>query len=71
MLISHLHLALGGDEGARTPDFRLAKAALYQLSYIPLVGLTGLEPVTFPLSEECSNQLSYRPQAPRPLATEE
>ena len=25
----------GGDEGARTPDFRLAKAALSQLSYIP------------------------------------
>jgi hypothetical protein len=26
---------LSGDEGARTPDFRLAKAALSQLSYIP------------------------------------
>ena len=25
----------GGDEGTRTPDFRLAKAALSQLSYIP------------------------------------
>jgi hypothetical protein len=25
----------GGDEGARTPDIRLAKAALSQLSYIP------------------------------------
>lgn len=25
----------GGDEGIRTPDFRLAKAALYRLSYIP------------------------------------
>ena len=24
-----------GDEGARTPDIRLAKAALSQLSYIP------------------------------------
>ncbi len=24
-----------GDEGTRTPDFRLAKAALSQLSYIP------------------------------------
>jgi hypothetical protein len=52
----------GGDEGARTPDIRLAKAALSQLSYIPgfdkLVGLSGLEPLTFPLSEGCSNQLS-------------
>ena len=26
----------GGDEGARTPDIRLAKAALSQLSYIPV-----------------------------------
>ena len=25
----------GGDEGTRTPDIRLAKAALSQLSYIP------------------------------------
>src|SRR5262249_25973004 len=57
----------GGDEGARTPDIRLAKAALSQLSYIPklwpgrarpTVGLSGLEPLTFPLSEGCSNQLS-------------
>ena len=24
-----------GDEGTRTPDFLLAKQALYQLSYIP------------------------------------
>ena len=29
---------LGGDEGARTPDLRLAKAALSQLSYIPTSG---------------------------------
>jgi hypothetical protein len=60
---------LSGDEGARTPDIRLAKAALSQLSYIPVprlrprrlrleVGLCGLEPQTFPLSEGCSNQLS-------------
>ena len=26
---------LSGDEGIRTPDLRLAKAALSQLSYIP------------------------------------
>jgi hypothetical protein len=28
----------GGDEGTRTPDLCRAKAALYQLSYIPLCG---------------------------------
>jgi hypothetical protein len=30
--------SLSGDEGTRTPDFRLAKAALSQLSYIPKTG---------------------------------
>ena len=28
-------MLLSGDEGLRTPDIRLAKAALSQLSYIP------------------------------------
>jgi hypothetical protein len=61
----------GGDEGTRTPDIRLAKAALSQLSYIPVyifwgVGLTGFEPVTPALSAQCSNQLSYRPGFVRP-----
>lgn len=65
-----------GDKGTRTPDLRRAKAALSQLSYVPssqctmtnsllidkVVGLSGLEPETFPLSEERSNQLSYRPE---------
>ena len=58
-------MKLSGDEGARTPGLRLAKAALSQLSYIPsftgIVGLTGFEPVTPALSAQCSNQLSYRP----------
>ena len=31
-----LLLGSGGDEGIRTPDIRLAKAALSQLSYIPI-----------------------------------
>jgi hypothetical protein len=55
-------LTLSGDEGIRTPDLRRAKAALSQLSYIPVytvqVGLSGLEPETSPLSEARSNQLS-------------
>ena len=59
---------LDGDEGTRTPDLRLAKAPLSQLSYIPVgetVGLTGLEPVTSRLSGVRSNQLSYRPMPRR------
>ncbi len=59
-----LNLSRSGDEGIRTPGLRLAKAALSQLSYIPVlggVGLTGFEPVTPALSAQCSNQLSYRP----------
>jgi hypothetical protein len=56
-----------GDDGTRTHDLRLAKAALSQLSYIPdrdapsspgTVGHSGLEPETSPLSEARSNQLS-------------
>ena len=54
-----------GDEGARTLNLRRARAALSQLSYVPLkrmlVGLPGLEPGTSPLSEARSNQLSYKP----------
>jgi hypothetical protein len=51
-----------GDEGTRTPDLLRAREALSHLSYIPVpMGLTRLELVTFPLSEGCSNRLSYRP----------
>ena len=56
-----------GDEGTRTPDLRLAKAPLSQLSYIPTcrasrtVGLRRLEHLTSRLSGVRSNQLSYRP----------
>ena len=46
----------GGGEGARTPDLRLAKPALCQLSYAPrwvgfkkLVAGAGFEPATFGL----------------------
>ena len=53
-------LCTGGAEGIRTPDLLRAKEALSQLSYGPSlqVGLSGLEPETFPLSEGCSNRLS-------------
>jgi hypothetical protein len=56
----------GGADRSRTDDIRLAKAALYQLSYSPvpirkLVGLERLELSTPRLSSVCSNQLSYRP----------
>ena len=61
-------LGLSGDEGTRTPDLLRAREALFQLSHIPMlqkvpvrpreVGLSGLEPETFPLSEECSSRLS-------------
>jgi hypothetical protein len=65
-----------GDDGTRTRDIRLAKAALSQLSYIPfattrVVGLTGFEPVTPALSAQCSNQLSYKPIQSSALAAEE
>ena len=56
-----MDLSAGGAEGTRTPDIRLAKAALSQLSYGPgwaLVGHSGLEPETSVLSGLRSNQLS-------------
>ena len=54
----------GGANRDRTGDLLLAKQALSQLSYSPLVslvGLDGFEPSTPRLSSVCSNQLSYRP----------
>jgi hypothetical protein len=48
----------GGDKRTRTADICLARAALYQLSYTPVVGYAGFEPATSPLSGVRSNQLS-------------
>ncbi len=73
LLFSSITLTqIGGDDRDRTGDPLLAKQVLSQLSYIPppnisvsphlkMVGLTGVEPVTSPLSGARSNQLSYRP----------
>ncbi len=68
MILYHLRLvdgnAFGGAKEDRTPDLLLARQALSQLSYGPIikfgqmVGLSGLEPPTSPLSGVRSNQLS-------------
>ena len=52
----------GGARRSRTDDILLAKQALYQLSYGPLVGPTRFELVTSRLSSARSNQLSYGPK---------
>ena len=58
----------GGAEEDRTPDFLLAKQALYQTELRPpvnirglMVGPRGIEPLTSSLSGTRSNQLSYGP----------
>jgi hypothetical protein len=68
---AELPRARGGAEGIRTPDLRLAKAALSQLSYGPAavgVGQPGIEPGTSVLSGLRSSRLSYWPGA-RALGT--
>jgi hypothetical protein len=50
---------IGGDEGVRTLDPKLAKLVLSQLSYIPrMVGHPGIEPGTSALSTQRSNLMS-------------
>ena len=54
-------LGLSGDNEIRTRDLLLARQALSQLSYTPIMGLSGLEPPTSRLSGVRSNRLSYKP----------
>ena len=63
--------ARDGDDRVRTDGLRLARAALSQLSYIPLpktlsvMGLGRVELPTSRLSGVRSNHLSYRPDGVR------
>ena len=63
-----IQFQIGGDSRDRTGDLLLARQALSQLSYIPVlssfvlvVGPSGLEPPTLRLSVVRSSQLSYGP----------
>ncbi len=64
LLLAKFSTDYGGAMRDRTADLLRAKQALSQLSYSPVievVGLSGLEPPTSPLSGVRSNHLSYRP----------
>ena len=54
-------LKVSGDGEIRTHDPLLARQVLSQLSYAPIMGLSGLEPPTSRLSGVRSNRLSYKP----------
>ena len=58
---AHLLPMCSGDGEIRTLDPLLARQVLSQLSYAPIMGLSGLEPPTSRLSGVRSNQLSYKP----------
>ena len=70
-LLHNIHESVtGGDDRNRTGNPWLAKPVLSRLSYIPdrqfvsvVVGLSGLEPLTSPLSGARSGRLSYRPDS--------
>ena len=56
-----LSVTADGDGEIRTHDPLLARQVLSQLSYAPIMGLSGLEPPTSRLSGVRSNRLSYKP----------
>ena len=58
--LHHIRIICGGDKGDRTPDLRLAKPALSQLSYIPeyLAPFARIELTAFGLGGQCSVLLS-------------
>ena len=58
---SVLSKSFRGENEIRTRDLLLARQALSQLSYTPIMGLSGLEPPTSRLSGVRSNRLSYKP----------
>ena len=68
LVFKEQHVLFGGAKRDRTADLLLARQALSQLSYGPImniklsitlvVGPSGLEPPTSPLSGVRSNQLS-------------
>ena len=55
------HTKNSGGEGVRTPDPRLAKPMLSQLSYTPMVGETGFEPATLWSQTRCATRLRHFP----------
>src|SRR5690554_2363049 len=63
----HLWWTTGSFSGACAPP-KLHTSAAPVNAARRTVGLTRLERVTSPLSEECSNRLSYRPRLPSRLA---
>ena len=50
----------GGDEEIRTPDFLLAKEALYQLSYVPV---QSAEPLQWAFLDSNQRPLPYQGSA--------
>ena len=61
LLLSCIVQSRNGDGEIRTHDPLLARQVLSQLSYAPIMGLSGLEPPTSRLSGVRSNRLSYKP----------
>ncbi len=62
VLLTELQILLiGAQRRNRTTDTGIFSPLLYRLSYLGMVGLSGLEPPASRLSGVRSNQLSYKP----------